>query len=79
MATKKPLKSEAGCKCIDMLNEQLRPSNVEVDTKLCMDFTNMKASTSGASILLRKIDDKKRTKMPTVMCSYCPVCGTKVY
>ena len=83
MAKKKPTKKKKssppkiGCECVELLNEQLAEHNAYVDTKLQM---NMKTG-EGRHIIcipLSKIDSKKRTRLPTLVCTFCPICGKKI-
>jgi hypothetical protein len=65
------------CGCIDKLNAALKERNAKVVCMTLFDFSANTISTSGASIQLEKLDAKKRSKLPTFFCRYCPVCGKK--
>lgn len=79
VAKKKKKKSppKIGCDCITLLNTQLSEHNAYVDTKLQM---NMKTG-EGRHIIcipLSKIESKNRTRLPTLVCTFCPICGRKI-
>lgn len=76
-ATAKRPKKTADCKCVQQLNEQLAERNVVIVQELMFDFKNGKADMSPPLILVRKRDSDKRTKLPTLLASYCPFCGKK--
>jgi hypothetical protein len=64
------------CKCQEQVNKLLKESNAEVSN----DFLIRRSGTitlSPPSIVLAKIDSKKRSKLPTLFCSHCPFCGKK--
>jgi hypothetical protein len=65
------------CDCIKQVNAKLSDSNAEVETRILLDFKTNKVATSGAMVLLSKIDPKKRKSLPAVMCAFCQFCGKK--
>lgn len=66
------------CQCIEAVNKRLAEHNAMIDTKLYINFKTGKARAL-AYVPTRRIDDKKRTKLPTVSCSFCPFCGKKQF
>lgn len=65
------------CKCIKQVNDELRLSNAQVAQGLRIDFANGRASMAPPQVVLEKIDAKSRKKLPTMLCSFCPFCGSK--
>lgn len=64
------------CKCVELVNKTLAEQGVELDTSLVMNFK------TGGSYLAMKIPVRKfgssRKKLPTVFCTFCPVCGKRL-
>jgi hypothetical protein len=58
------------CDCITQVNEQLKPSNTELD--LAVIFMDLK---SRFKIATKKIDTKVRRGPATLIPTYCPICG----
>lgn len=69
-------KTPKRCDCLNQVNEQLADSGVRLQTCLEMDFGKGEASIRGPLLAVEWIG-KKRRKLPTVMCSFCPICGRK--
>lgn len=75
-APKKTAKPKA-CKCVEQVNELLRPFN----TRICKTVTMSSEPVSLAitmTIETEKIDPKVRGSKRRVMPSYCPFCGKKL-
>lgn len=72
-ATKKPKR----CKCIELVNKELAKSNAAIDTHFSIDFATGEAR-NWAYIPLRRVDSVRRTKLPTVVWTYCAICGKKL-
>lgn len=74
----KTKKKTEGCNCIQSVNEQLKDSGYELETRMAMNFDTGSIKTIGPVLAVQKRDGVKRAKQkPTVLCSYCPVCGKK--
>lgn len=56
------------CDCIARVNVHLKEKNARILVNLFGE--------PHATITLSKIDEKKRTRLPIMMASYCPFCGT---
>lgn len=73
--------TKSKCNCIRLCNEALKAQNCELATVMTFDF---KARVGNLSMVipLRKIDsdtrEGKRTKLPTLFPTYCPICGRKL-
>lgn len=65
------------CTCITQANEQLAKDNARIARTMLLNLDSSAATISGAMIVVEKIDSKKRTKLPTLFASYCPICGKK--
>lgn len=68
-------KAKPNCKCLDLVQKKLlteRPN-----TRLQTAFT-MRGRVIGPLLAVEKIDPKKRTKLPTIVCGYCPICGKRL-
>lgn len=72
-------RKSVGCKCAANVNEQLKQLNARIPSQMRLD---MKRKTLSASpvfqIVLEKIDSSIRKPLPTMFCTYCPVCGKKM-
>lgn len=76
---KKHAKSAMGCKCADLVNEELKKANARIPTKMFLDMENRMATSRPVfQLVLEKIDGKIKKPLPTVHCTYCPVCGKKL-
>jgi len=73
-ATKKKPAKAARCKCVDLCNEALASQNAELVTELVINFKTGDARLE-MTIPLRKVDPAKKGKLPTLMPTYCPICG----
>jgi hypothetical protein len=71
-----PMKSDAGCTCIEQVAPQLRELNAELDIPLQINFTTMRGSASQPLLAVRKINSRGK-KPPCIPCAYCPFCGKK--
>lgn len=72
-------KAAVGCeKCTEAVNEKLAPMNARITQGLTINFSTGKAGLSGPAVCVEKIDSKKRSKVPNILCSYCPFCGKKL-
>lgn len=65
------------CKCIDQVQEQLAESNAALDLPLRINFKTGKQAPSLPLLVVHKLDDKKRQRLPSVICAHCPFCGIK--
>lgn len=78
MAAKKSAKKPATCKCVETVNKSLEKHNSRIAQGFQINFANpARSGTTPPLLMLHKIDDRKRTKMPSVICVYCPFCGEK--
>jgi hypothetical protein len=71
-------KTTKRCKCIELVNKELAKSNAEIDTHMSINFATGSA-TVWPYIPLKRIDSVKRTKLPTVVWTYCAICGKKLH
>lgn len=76
MAKKRKAATSKSCGCISKCNEALADRGLEVDSSMVMNFATGKA-TLAFRIPLRRKEAKSRVKIPTMLCTYCPVCGKK--
>lgn len=64
------------CGCVAHVDGLLAKDNAKIVTHWL--WGTSKITTSGPSVCVAKIDSKKRSKLPNVLCSYCPFCGKKI-
>lgn len=74
---KKALAKKLPCKCVKQINEQLDPQGLELDSRIVMNFAEGTGGSESPLIALAWQNDKKRKKVPTMFCAYCPFCGQK--
>lgn len=77
MAKSKAEKPTGSCNCIDQVNAQLRGSNAKLSQGLQIDFKTGKSSMSPPMLVAEKIDSKIKKRLPSLLCSFCPFCGSK--
>lgn len=77
MKKKKTAKTK-GCQCVELANECLEESNACLVLSQLINVKTGKTSTGPPQLMLEKIDTKKRKRLPTLFCTYCPICGTKL-
>lgn len=65
------------CKCLSKVQEQLVERNAAVTVETLINFKTGKMRPSNPSVRLHKLDNRKRSRLPTMFCSYCPFCGKK--
>ena len=70
-------KQAKGCTCIDQVNEQLAPEGFAVKRPLMFDFAKQIGTLGPPQIVVERRGKPSRKKIPAILCSYCPVCGTK--
>jgi len=77
MAKKKAAKT--GCNCVEQVNKQLEDSNAKVSQYLQVNFTTGESSMTNPMVALEKkiTSSRTRTKLPSLVCTYCPFCGKK--
>lgn len=63
-------------KCIALMNKKLRDMGVILDTEVCLDF-NIGMGYLVMKLPLRRRDGYKG-KMPTIVCTFCPICGERI-
>lgn len=63
------------CDCQKAVDEQLAGSNARIAFGLL--FGNATIDRSPAMIVLEKVDEKKRGKLPTLLATCCPFCGER--
>jgi tRNA(Ile2) C34 agmatinyltransferase TiaS len=63
------------CTCLERVQKKL--ADERPNTRLQVAF-NMQGQVVGPLLAVEKIDPKKRAKLPTVVCAYCPICGKKM-
>ena len=78
MAKTKERKLTAQCKCVDLVNDQLKEFNAALPTELVMNFKTG-AARFVLMIPLRKRDTESRKplKHNKLVCAYCPFCGKR--
>lgn len=69
--------AKSKCNCIKLCNDALKSQNCELDTVLTFDFKARVGSLSMV-IPLRRADSSKKTKLPTLFPTYCPICGIRL-
>jgi hypothetical protein len=74
MAKSKPDKP---CKCIEQVNKQLEQSNARISQGLQINFKTGASGLSSPFVVVEKVDGKIRKRLPSVVCSFCPFCGSK--
>lgn len=78
MAKKSTARKPSPCDCLALCNEKLRDEKgCELETDFSIDFSTGKVSESGPYLKVRRVDAKSRKKLPTIACTYCPICGKK--
>lgn len=72
----KPIKP---CNCANLLAKALLEKHVEPVRDWQLNFSTGKVALSGLQIALRKRSDApRRTKVPTLFCTFCPCCGQRL-
>lgn len=71
---KKAKPKPSQCMCVELVNKQLVSRNAAIDTEMCFNLTTGTASLQ-IPVPLKKLDAKKRGRLPTMVCTYCPICG----
>lgn len=66
-----------GCKCIPAVNKTLAKSNARLKTSFRINFSTGKSSEI-LVLPLEKIE-KSRKPLPSLVCTFCPFCGKKLY
>jgi hypothetical protein len=66
------------CNCIKAVNERLVFSNAKIAQGFTYNIELMTMDLSGPMIVLSRIDKSKRNKLPVLLATYCPFCGTKL-
>ena len=67
------------CKCLAECQKELAKMGVRFETGLSVNFKTGKGTIVGPFLKVEWVDKpKRRTKLPTVMCTYCPTCGRKL-
>lgn len=64
------------CKCIELVNEQLKSHNAVLQTRLCVNFKTGK-SRLVLCLPVEKLNPKQRKPLPTFTITYCPICGKR--
>lgn len=65
------------CNCVEQVNLELEKYNACLRTKLIADFKTREMDRR-IVLPLSKRDSTKKSKLPTVLCTYCPICGIKL-
>lgn len=77
--SKKKEMSSGPCNCLELVQAELKPHGIALDTELFINFTTGKTGVRGPLLRVKKLSDApKKTKLRTVLCTYCPFCGKKV-
>lgn len=63
------------CDCRDAVNERLAFSNAKIGMGLLFGEGRLEAAPP--MIVLEKIDDRKRGKLPHLVATCCPFCGER--
>lgn len=67
------------CNCLELAQAELKPHGIALETELFINFTTGKTGVRGPLLRVKKLSDApKKTKLRTVICTYCPFCGKKV-
>lgn len=72
---KKTSKTE-GCTCVDKVNEKLKDVGIRLARGFRLNFKTG-VSRMGLPQLVTEKTNPTRKKMPIVVCTFCPFCGTK--
>lgn len=73
---KKPAKS---CKCFEQVQQKLKPHGLELEDEMFVNFSTGSAMMRGPLLRVKKTSDApKKTKLRTVLCTFCPFCGKKL-
>lgn len=73
-------KNTKRCDCIKQVNEQLKEQgiNAVVATEMSFNFTKMKGSVELFLPMRYREKKKKGDKLPSIVCTFCPICGKKI-
>ncbi len=63
------------CNCVKLCNDVLKKDNAELDTGFTFDFKTGAIGTTLA-LPLRKLEPSRKP-LPSMVVTYCPICGTK--
>ena len=66
------------CKCVETVNDKLRDIGFSLRRHMQINFTTKMAGLSPPCVEVFRHDTKKRGKIPTVLCAFCPFCGKKL-
>ena len=74
--TKKAIDKQ--CNCLELVQAELKPHGLALETELFVNFTTGKTGVRGPLLRVKKLPDApKKTTLRTVLCTYCPFCGKK--
>lgn len=65
------------CGCRKDVNEKLASSNAKIGMGLLFGFESATMREAPPMIVLEKVDDKKRGKIPHLVATFCPFCGVR--
>lgn len=65
------------CDCVTQVNEQLAEHNTQIAVAITLK-TSPNQIGSLPLVATTKLEDHKRGRPKTVVCSYCPFCGKKL-
>ena len=64
------------CTCLEQVQDKLAEDDFELDTAFQINFDSGKSRL--LPILAVNCLRKSRRKKPTIVCTYCPVCGNRL-
>lgn len=71
-------KAAKSCGCLKNVNKQLAERGAVIVQEQLINFKTGKMRMSNPTIRVQWLDKPKRGKsLPVLICSFCPVCGTK--
>lgn len=65
------------CNCIDQVNDQLKPEGFRVRRCFTINVATQRAGMGPPELVVERCGKPSRKKIPSILCSFCPVCGTK--
>lgn len=66
------------CDCAASVNEKLVEHNAVLDRGLLIDRSTGTVRMAPPALSVSKLDPKKRGRLPTLYCAFCPFCGEEV-
>lgn len=66
------------CTCREQVDEELKKLNARLASALQMNFKTHQASMAGPFVAIVKLDSKKKSRLPDLVCTFCPFCGKRL-